>query len=71
MRTPSVILAFFFVATTVHSAGYTPDQVRSAVRAAGGPERFLAKIAAETAKMAGSMIDDRSELRSGSANLNS
>lgn len=62
MRTLSVILYLFFVATTVHGAGYTPDQVRSAVRTAGGPERFLAKIAADTAKMSGRMIDDKSEL---------
>lgn len=62
MRGHKILLVLFLVATTVHGASSTPDQVRKAVKTAGGPERFLATISANTAKMAGRMIDDKTEL---------
>jgi hypothetical protein len=41
---------------------YTPEQIRSLVKKPGGPERLIAEIASNTAKMSGQMIDDQTQL---------
>jgi hypothetical protein len=44
------------------ASSYTPEQVRSAVKQAGGAERFIVEIAQNTAKMSGQMLDDQTQL---------
>lgn len=47
----------------VQAAGqYTPEQIRSAIRQAGSPERFLRVVAAKTAAMSGQMFDDQTQI---------
>jgi hypothetical protein len=41
---------------------YTPSEIRAAVRQAGGPESFIRQLASGTAKMAGQMIDDQTQI---------
>lgn len=47
---------------TCFAATYTPEQIRAAIRQAGSPERFLAAIATNTAKMSGRMFDDQTQI---------
>ena len=47
---------------------YKPEQIRAAIRQAGSPERFLAAIATNTAKMSGQMFDDQTQLTGAAAN---
>ena len=58
-----LLLSISIVASTVSVAGsYTPEQVRSAVKQAGGAERFIAEMAINSAKMSGQMLDDQTQL---------
>lgn len=41
---------------------HTPEQIRAAIRQAGSPERVLAAIATNTAKMSGQMFDDQTQI---------
>ena len=49
------------------AATYTPDQIRLAIKQAGGPEKFASTIASNTAKLAGTRIDDQTELAGAAA----
>lgn len=41
---------------------YTPDQIRAAVRQAGGPDAFVRAVASNVAKMTGQMFDDQTQI---------
>ena len=70
-RTLTKPLLLFALALTFSfptlAATYTPDQIRSAIKQAGGPEKFASTIAANTAKLAGTRIDDQTELTGAAA----
>lgn len=66
-RTILTLLALLPV--PLHAAGqYTPEQIRAAVRQAGGPERFMSALATNTAKMSGQMLDDQTQITGAVAN---
>jgi len=61
----SLLFSMSLALSTVSVAGsYTPEQVRSAIKQAGGAERFIAEIAKNTAKISGQMLDDQTQLTS-------
>lgn len=53
---------FLFVCFSVYSSNITSNQIRTFIKQAGGPEQFLKRIAKDTAKMSGQMIDDQTQL---------
>jgi len=64
-----LIVTLALVAGAASAAGsYTPEQIRAAIRQAGSPERFIAAIAANTAKMSGQMFDDQTQITGAAAN---
>jgi hypothetical protein len=65
--------SFFFalsiaVSVTSASASNTPEQIRAVIKKNGGPERLIAAIATNTAKISGQMIDDQTEITGALAN---
>lgn len=62
MRITYVTLLLALPLLSLAAGQYTPDQIRAAVRQAGGPEAFLRALASNTAKMAGQMFDDQTQI---------
>lgn len=50
------------VSTFSAVSAYTPEEIRSVIKQAGGPELLIAEMAKNTAKMSGQMIDDQTQL---------
>lgn len=44
------------------ASSYSPEQVRSVIKRAGGPERLIAEVSKNTSSLAGQMIDDQTQL---------
>lgn len=58
-----LFFALTIAAGVASAAGpYTPAQINSAIKQAGGPEKFLAAISTNAAKMSGQMLDSETQL---------
>jgi hypothetical protein len=68
MPKPLVFILAMAAGAACAAGPYTPEQIRTAIRQAGSPERFLAAIATKTAKMAGQMFDDQTQITGAAAN---
>ena len=65
LRTLLVLLLFVPVASL---AQYTEDQIRTAIRQAGGPEPFIQEVARQTARNLPTRTNANVEIQSVSAN---
>ena len=68
MPIPIFVILAIAAGAACAAGPYTPEQIRAAIRQAGSPERFLAAIATNTAKMSGQMFDDQTQITGAAAN---
>ena len=68
MKKPALLVLVMIAGVAGATKSYTPEQIRSAIRQAGSPERFIATMATNTAKMSGQMIDDQTQITGAAAN---
>jgi len=69
MQKPLIVILALVAGAASAAGSYTPEQIRAAIRQAGSPERFIAAIAANTAKMSGQMFDDQTQITGAAAKL--